>query len=120
MRDFPAALRRHFDEPGCVGEPRGGADRIGEARHPVCGDHLVLYLQVVEGRVQAAGFRARGCPATLASGSAVCAVLPGLAADAGLPDEARRCFEEAYGAPKPAHAHALALVSTALRDALAG
>jgi nitrogen fixation NifU-like protein len=118
MRDFPDVLRAHFETPHRIGEPPGGAHLRGEARNPVCGDHLVIYLRLKEGRVEAAGFRAKGCPAALATGSAACSVLEGLAVDATLPETLRRTFSERFGAPRPTHNHALSLCVEALAHAL--
>jgi NifU-like protein involved in Fe-S cluster formation len=122
MRDFPEHLRRHFEEPRGVGEPARGTDLRGEARNPACGDHLVLYLALERGadgatRIAAAGFRAQGCPAAMATGSAACELLAGLPLDEGAPAALAERFERTYGAPRPAHRHALALCTEALRDA---
>jgi len=119
VQRFPEHLRQHFDRPERVGEPAGGADRIGEARNAACGDQLVVYLRcepVAGGgeRVAAAGFRAQGCPAAMATASAACSVIAGLPADATLPDALAARFEERFGAPAPAHRHALALFTAAL------
>lgn len=119
VQAFPEHLKQHFERPGRIGEPEGGADRVGEARNPACGDHLVVYLRCEPGpggveRVAAAGFRAQGCPAAMATASAACSVIAGLAADGSLPRALAARFEERFGAPAPAHRHALALFSEAL------
>ena len=122
MQPFPDHLREHFERPRNVGEPEGGADLRGEARNAACGDHLVVYLRL-EARagggaaaraIAAAGFRAQGCPAAMATASAACGELAGLAVGPSLPEELARRFEARYGAPRPAHRHALALVAEAL------
>jgi NifU-like protein involved in Fe-S cluster formation len=118
MRDFPEALRAHFDAPHHVGEPPGGADLRGEARNPACGDHLVIYLACADGRVTAAGFRAQGCPAAMATASAACSVLEGQPADPALSDALEPLFTERFGEPRAAHRHALALCVAALQGAL--
>ena len=118
MTRLPEHLRAHFDRPEHVGEPAGGADLRGEARNAACGDHVVVYVQREAesdpARVRAAGFRAQGCPAAMATASAACSVIEGLAADAALPDAAARRFEARFGPPRPAHRHALALFAEAL------
>ncbi len=141
MERFPEHLRAHFDAPQHVGEPPGGADLRGEARNPVCGDHLVLYLRLAPPAdraasvpsasgtaprptaparaIVAAGFKARGCPVAMATASAACSVLAGLVADASLPAAGTRLFEARFGPPKAAHRHALALVAEALATAVA-
>jgi NifU-like protein involved in Fe-S cluster formation len=120
MRDFPEALRAHFDAPHHVGEPPGGADLRGEARNPACGDHLVIYLALADGRVKGAGFRAQGCPAAMATASAACELLEGLPADGSLPEALEPLFAERFGAPRAAHRHALLLSVSAVRDAVLG
>jgi NifU-like protein involved in Fe-S cluster formation len=117
--DLPLALRRAFEAARHVGPP-AGADHRGEARNEACGDIIVMWLATVtEGEarlVRAAGFKAQGCPSAMATAAAACDVLPGLRVDASLPDEAVRRFEAHFGAPKPAHRHALAMVWEALRQ----
>lgn len=119
VQRFPEHLRQHFERPERVGEPEGGADLVGEARNAACGDHLVVYLRCEPApggaeRVTAAGFRAQGCPAAMATASAACSVIAGLPADATLPAALAARFEQRFGAPAPAHRHALALFSEAL------
>lgn len=117
---LPLALRRAFESARHVGPP-AGADRRGEARNEACGDVVVIWLATVEDgearQVRAAGFKAQGCPAAMATAAAACDVLPGLRVDASLPEELARRFEAFFGAPKAAHRHALALVAEALRSA---
>lgn len=121
MQHFPGHLKQHFERPERVGEPEGGADLKGEALNAACGDRLVVYLQCEvspsggTARVRAAGFRAQGCPAAMATASAACSVLEGMAADASLPEALARRFEGRFGTPLPAHRHALALFVESLR-----
>jgi len=123
MERLPDHLRGHFDAPRHVGEPEGGAHLRGEARNAACADHVVLYLRLGVptpgsiSTVEAAGFRARGCPVAMATASAACEVLPGLTADAALPEALAARFEQRFGAPRPMHRHALSLVVEALRAA---
>jgi NifU-like protein involved in Fe-S cluster formation len=118
--DLPLALRRAFEAARHVGPP-AGADRRGEARNEACGDIVVIWLATeAEGelrRVRAAGFKAQGCPAAMATAAAACDVLPGLRVEATLPEDLARRFEAHFGAPKAAHRHALALVAQAVRSA---
>ncbi len=130
MDRFPEHLRTHFEAPHHVGEPPGGADLRGEARNQACGDHVVVFVKLetaptAAGRaappspvVAAAGFRAQGCPAAMAMASAACSVMAGLAVDDQLAAALARRFELRFGAPRPAHRHALALVCEAVRGAV--
>jgi NifU-like protein involved in Fe-S cluster formation len=95
---LPPTLREHFDRPRHVGAPEGAGLR-GEARNEACGDILVLWLRVggSPARVEAAGWKAQGCPATLATASAACEVLPGLPADSSLPARLEGAHAAAFG-----------------------
>jgi len=110
---FPEILRDHLQRPRNVGEPEGGADLRGEARNAACGDIVVLFLRLDRAPgspplIAAAGFLAQGCPAAMAMASASCELLPGLAADAALPEALAARLTAHVGAPRPAHRHALA------------
>jgi nitrogen fixation NifU-like protein len=118
---LPPPLREHFEAPQHVGEPPG-AQRRGEARNEACGDVVVVWLRLAgaETLIEAAGFKAQGCPASLAVASAACELLPGLAADGSLQERLAGRFEARFGRPRPAHRHALALVAEAARRAAGG
>jgi nitrogen fixation NifU-like protein len=61
----------HFRNPRNVGDLPAPAISV-EAANPVCGDTLRLsVLWDQNGRVAAAAFRSRGCPAAIAAGSAL-------------------------------------------------
>ncbi len=116
---LPPPLRDHFDRPRHVGEPPG-AQRRGEARNEACGDVVVVWLRVGGSPpvVEAAGFKAQGCPASLAHASSACELLAGLPADGSLPRRLGEAHAAAFGPPRPAHRHALALVVEAVRRAV--
>ena len=112
---LPASLREVFAASRHVGPPPG-AQRRGEARNEACGDVVVIWLRVGDRDaplVEAAGFKAQGCPATMAAAAGACEVLVGLRADGALADELAAAFRARFGAPRPAHRHALALVCEA-------
>jgi len=115
---LPPSLREHFERPRRVGEP-AGAQRRGEARNEACGDVVVVWLRVGGSPpvVEAAGWKAQGCPATLAMASSACEVLDGLPADGTLPARLETVHAAAFGPPRPAHRHALALMAEAVRRA---
>jgi NifU-like protein len=115
MSRLPDALRDHIISPRNAGEPQGGFDHRGEAVNGACRDHLVLYLvRDDEGGVARAGFRAKGCPAAMALGSAVTELLVGLPIDDALPEATLARYVDAFGEPAPLHRHALTLVKEAL------
>lgn len=117
MSRLSDALRQHVLQPVGAGEPAGGHDHRGEARNAACRDHLVLYWAEDQGQVARAGFRARGCPATLAYGSVAAEALPGLPSGEGLAQRLRAAVVARYGEPAALHRHALALVDEAVADA---
>jgi len=116
---LPASLREVFDASRHVGAP-AGAQRRGEARNEACGDVVVIWLRVGAGDspvIEAAGFKAQGCPAAMAAAAGACEVLAGLRADGRLGDQLAAAFSARFGAPRAAHRHALALVCEAASGA---
>ncbi len=113
MARLPPPLDDHFHRPRHVGAPAGGFDLRGEARHPVCGDHLVLFLSVREGFVVEAGFKAMGCPASMAVASAATELLAGMPSE-GLSGAIAARYVATHGELPSVHGHALKLVERAL------
>jgi len=60
----------HFQNPRNAGEI-ADADGTAEIENPACGDVLRLSLKISEGRISAARFKAKGCVAAIACGSAL-------------------------------------------------
>lgn len=75
--ELAALAADHYLRPRGAGHLPGAA--IGRAGGVAGGALLELSLQVADGRVQAAGFEAFGCPATIACGSWLAEWLPGRA-----------------------------------------
>jgi nitrogen fixation NifU-like protein len=60
----------HFMNPRNVGELEADAtDGLGIAGDPACGDQMVLWIQVEEGRIVNIAFRSFGCPGAIATSS---------------------------------------------------
>jgi hypothetical protein len=81
---------------------------------------VVIWLRVGAGEapvIEAAGFKAQGCPAAMAAAAGACEVLAGLRADGRLGDQLAAAFSARFGAPRAAHRHALALVCEAASGA---
>jgi nitrogen fixation NifU-like protein len=68
-------LLDHFRNPRNAGDVES-ADFTVEVENPVCGDQLRLTVKVSD-VVEAVGFRARGCTAAIACGSALTELLQG-------------------------------------------
>ncbi len=66
----------HFQNPRNAGEI-ADADGAAEIENPACGDVLRLTLKASAGRITQAGFKAKGCVAAIACGSALTDLLVG-------------------------------------------
>ncbi len=66
----------HFQAPRNEGRIES-ADAIGVAGVPGQGRHIVIYLQVSNGRVASARFQCHGCGVTIACGSALTELIEG-------------------------------------------
>ena len=106
----------HFEHPRNAGVV-GGADAWARIENPACGDVLELTMKVVRGRIAEIRFRARGCVAAMACGSAVTELAAGKTVA-----EARKLSREelvsAVGGLPAASSHAGHLAMDALSAAL--
>ena len=73
---YSQTFNDHIANPRNAGE-LADANAIGEETNPVCGDRLRLSLRLREGRIEAAGFLAYGCPPTLVCGSVLTELIIG-------------------------------------------
>ena len=73
---YSQTFNDHIANPRNAGE-LADANAIGEETNPVCGDRLRLSLRVRDGRIEAAGFLAYGCPPTLVCGSVLTELIIG-------------------------------------------
>jgi nitrogen fixation NifU-like protein len=69
-------LIEHFRNPRNVGELPAPAMTV-EVSNPICGDILRLSALMDAGRVSQAGFKVRGCTASIAAGSALTELIAG-------------------------------------------
>ncbi len=113
---YSAAFKDHIANPRNAGE-LADANATAEETNPVCGDRLRLSLRVRNGRIEAAGFLAYGCPPTIVCGSVLTELIVGMTvAEAML--LTRRDLLEAVGGLPSRKQHAAALAIEALRSAL--
>ncbi|MFZ1008684.1 MAG: iron-sulfur cluster assembly scaffold protein [Candidatus Sulfotelmatobacter sp.] len=114
---YSAQLLDHFQNPRNVGE-LADADATAEIENPACGDVLRLTLKTSAGRIVEAKFRAKGCVATIACGSAITELVV-----AKTLSDAQSLRREdviaAVGGLPAASTHAAQLVLDALAAALA-
>jgi nitrogen fixation NifU-like protein len=113
---YSAQLLDHFQNPRNTGEI-GVADATAELENPACGDVLRLTLKVSAGRITQALFKAKGCVAAIACGSALTELVLGK-----TPNEAQTLRREdvigAIGGLPQASTHAAQLALDALSAAL--
>jgi len=73
---YSAQLLDHFQNPRNAGEI-ADADAVAEIENPACGDVLRLSVKSSAGRVTQAWFKAKGCVAAIACGSALTELIAG-------------------------------------------
>ena len=71
---YSAQLLDHFQNPRNTGEI-AGADAVAEIENPACGDVLRLTLKTNADKITHAQFKAKGCVASIACGSALTGLL---------------------------------------------
>jgi NifU-like protein involved in Fe-S cluster formation len=113
---YSSAFKDHLANPRNPGELHN-ANAVAEATNPVCGDRLRLFLLINDGRIEAAGFLAYGCPPTLVCGSVLTELVTGKSVD-----EARRLTRKdvvaAIGELPSRKQHAAALAIETLKTAI--
>ncbi|SPE19010.1 Nitrogen-fixing NifU-like protein [Candidatus Sulfotelmatomonas gaucii] len=85
---YSAQVLDHFEHPrnaGTVAE----ADASARIENPACGDILELTIKVSDGRIEEIRFKAKGCVAAMACGSALTELVRGKTVD-----EARKLSRE--------------------------
>lgn len=96
-----------------------GADGVGEVVGPACGDQVVLYLKIAEGRITRAAFTTHGCWAAVAMASWVTEMAMGRTPAEALAMDGRTLARQEAGLPEDkwpcAHLVTLAL-HRAVRD----
>ena len=116
LQMYSAQLLDHFQNPRNAGDV-ADADATVEIENPACGDILRLTLKISASRIAQARFKAKGCVAAIACGSAVTELVSGK-----MLNEARELRREdiitAVGGLPQASTHAAHLGLDALSAAL--
>jgi nitrogen fixation NifU-like protein len=109
-------LLEHFQNPKNVGELPAPAIQV-EVVNPACGDILRLSARLVEDRVVDTAFKVRGCPASIAAGSALMELMAG---KSRLELQSRQAgdIEAALDGLEPASKHAAQLCVDAVKALL--
>jgi nitrogen fixation NifU-like protein len=106
----------HFRNPRNVGELSAPAITV-EVSNPVCGDILRFSIRMESGRVAEAGYKVRGCAASIATGSALTVLSAGRDREE-LALISRETVEAAVGGLSNESKHAAALCVDAVRAIL--
>lgn len=77
---YSSQVLDHFERPRNAGTV-ADADATARIENPACGDVLELTVKIVEGRIAEIRFRAKGCVAAVACGSAVTELVSGRTVD---------------------------------------
>ncbi len=109
-------VRDHFLNPRNVGALES-PDGVGTVGDPVCGDFLKVTIRVEEDRIAEIRFSCRGCPAAIATASAMTELAAGKTLDEAweITDEA---IEAAVGGLPPEKRHCSNLGASALSEAV--
>ena len=113
---YTATFNDHILHPRNAGE-LAEANAFAEETNPVCGDRLRLSLVVRNGRIEAVGFLAYGCPPTLACGSILTELIQGKAVQEAM-QLTRTDLLNALGGLPSRKQHAAALAVETLRAAI--
>ncbi len=106
----------HFEHPRNAGT-LADADASARIENPACGDVLELTVKVSEGRIAEIRFRAKGCVAAMACGSALTELVSGMSVDAARKLSWEELIRTVGGLPR-ASSHAGHLAMDALAAAL--
>jgi nitrogen fixation NifU-like protein len=113
---YSSTFNDHIANPRNAGE-LPDANATGEETNPICGDRMRLSLRVREGRIDAAGFLAYGCPPTLVCGSILTELITGKTIEEAALITRKELVEALGGLPSRKQ-HAAALAIETLRAAL--
>lgn len=114
---YSAQVLDHFRHPRHAGE-LASATTAAESSNPVCGDIIKIWIQIEDGKIADAAFKAAGCVPVIAAGSWLIERVQGVTlAEAG--SISARDVTAGLGGLPPASAHAAELAVEALRKVLA-
>ena len=106
----------HFEHPRNAGTI-ADADASARIENPACGDILELTIKIADGRIAEIRFRAKGCVAATACGSALTELVRGKSVDEARKLNREELLRTVGGLPQ-ASSHASHLAMDALRAVL--
>ena len=113
---YSAEFKEHLAHPRNAGD-LADANAIAEETNPVCGDRVRLSLIIKDEQIEAARFRAYGCPPTLVCGSVLTELITGKTIEEARQITRADLLHEIGGLPSRKH-HAAALAIETLNSAL--
>lgn len=113
---YSAEFKEHLAHPRNAGD-LADANAIAEETNPVCGDRVRLSLIIKDEQIEAARFRAYGCPPTLVCGSVLTELITGKTIEEARQITRADLLQEIGGLPSRKH-HAAALAIETLNSAL--
>lgn len=113
---YSAQVLDHFEHPRNAGAV-ADADASARIENPACGDVLELTLKLAEGKIAEIRFRAKGCVAAMACGSALTELVRGKTVSAAA-KLGREELVRAVGGLPAASSHAGHLAMDALAAVL--
>jgi nitrogen fixation NifU-like protein len=113
---YSAEVLDHFEHPRNAGTI-ADADASARIENPACGDILELTIKIADGRIAEIRFRAKGCVAALACGSALTELVRGKSMDAAQKLTREELLRAVGGLPQ-ASSHASHLAMDALQAVL--
>lgn len=106
----------HFKNPHNQGEIKG-ADAVGQAGNPVCGDVMKIYLKIKDNKIADVKFETLGCAAAIAVSSSLTDLVKGKTLDEALAVTKDKIVEDLGGLP-PVKIHCSMLGVEALHEAI--
>jgi nitrogen fixation protein NifU and related proteins len=106
----------HLANPRNKGEMER-PDGVGEARNPVCGDMMRLFIKVKDNRITDARFLTFGCGAAIASSSMTTELIKGKTIEQALMIS-NQMVSEALGGLPPTKIHCSVLAEKAIKAAV--
>ena len=113
---YSTQFKEHLAHPRNAGD-LAEANAVAEETNPVCGDRIRLSLIVKDNRIEAARYRAYGCPPTLVCGSVLTELILGRTTEEARELTRAELLNAIGGLPSRKH-HAAALAIETLNAAL--
>lgn len=113
---YSEKVLEHFRNPRNVGRITD-ADGVGKVGNPICGDVMVMYLKIQNGRVEDAKFETFGCGAAIATSSIATELVKGKTLEEAL-QITNQAVAEALGGLPPHKMHCSVLAEKAIRAAI--